>query len=109
MKTKIYQAIILGLFIALGLVLRPEIAEALSLSVVGWGETNSVTTDMVVDGNITTVKIANNASETSRVSNWADNSSYIIDTPSGANGTLTMDPSISVTVPSGKAYYYLLK
>jgi len=108
-KTKIFQAAIIGLMAALGLYFRPQIAEALSLSVVGWGETNSVTTDMVVDGSVTDAKIANNASETNRIQSWASGTVYNIDASSGISGSLTVDPSISVTVPSGKAYYYLLK
>jgi hypothetical protein len=99
MKAKIIQAVIVGLFILTGMALRPYVVDALDLSVVGWGEADSITTSMV----------ANNAAETSRVYNWMDNSNQTINTPSGANGTMTVDPSISVVVPSGKAYYYLLK
>jgi len=109
MKIKTYQVVIIGLFLALGILFRPEITKALNLSVVGWEEINSITTGMLVDGVVTTNKIANNASEASRVENWLDNTTYTIDTPSGANGSLTIDPQITVVVPNGKAYYYFLK
>lgn len=99
MKAKIIQSVIIGLFILTGIVLRPHLVNALNLSVVGWGEADSITTDM----------IANNAAETSRVYDWSEDAAETISTPSGANGTITVDPSISVIVPSGKAYYYLLK
>jgi hypothetical protein len=99
MKVKIIQAVIIGSFILTGLVFRPQLVDALSLSVVGWGEADSITTSMV----------ANNAAETSRVYDWSNNANQVISTPSGANGTMTVDPSIQVIVPSGKAYYYLLK
>lgn len=96
LKNKLVQATIIGLFIALGLIVRPQIVKALDLSVVGWGEDDSITTDMV----------ANNASEDSRIVSWTPTSTYNIDTSSASSGTLTIDTGISLTVPEDKAYYY---
>lgn len=106
MKAKILQATVVGLFMATAIVYRPQLAQALSLNVVGWGESNSVTEGMIVDGSITTAKIANLVSESSRLQEWVYATPSSIDT---TTGLLTVDPSIAVTVPTGKAYYYLIK
>lgn len=107
MKTKIIQAVVLGLIAAIAIYIRPT--RALSLSVVGWGESNSVTSNMIVDGAVTASKVADNATDDNRIVTWDDDNSYDINTTSADNGTLTVDPSISITVPTNKAYYYTIK
>jgi hypothetical protein len=67
----------------------------------------AVTSGKLADGSVTTAKIANDASETTRIQTVS-----ILDPspPFNATGELAtqaiIDPSVTITVPTGKAYYY---
>jgi len=62
---------------------------------------------MIADGAVTTVKIANDATEPSRIQSWADDTDYLIDA-TGSSPTNIIDPGIVFTVPAGEAYYYVV-
>lgn len=68
---------------------------------------DGVTADKIADGAVTPDKISNSASESSRLQTWSDDTDHSFNVAgSGAHHQVTTD--ISVTVPSGKAYYYIV-
>ena len=73
----------------------------------------SIGTSSLADGSVTPDKISNDASESSRLTTWSDDSNdYSFDATGGGSAFYargSIDPSVSVTVPSGKAYYYLVQ
>ncbi len=68
----------------------------------------AVTSAKLADGSVTTAKIANNASEETRILNWFNYTSYYDFDATGPNSPHVIDTNLTVTVPVGKAYYYLL-
>lgn len=66
--------------------------------------TGGVGTTQLADGSVTDAKIANNSTETNRIQTGSDSNMYLF--TFGSSSGPTYDPSITVTVPSGKAYYY---
>ena len=67
-----------------------------------------VTTDKIASGAVTLDKISSDASESSRIETWIDDST---DNSFDATGSVkhhTMASDITVTVPSGQAYYYMV-
>lgn len=60
----------------------------------------------VPDGSITLDKIANDASEPTRIQTWFDNSDYSFNAAGGSAVQITMTTGITLTVPAGRAYYY---
>ena len=71
---------------------------------------SSVTTAKLANGSVTPDKISNDASEASRLNTWYDTSTINFSATGGSHLTSgpVIDPDITVTVPSGKAYYYLV-
>jgi len=67
----------------------------------------SVTTSKIANGAITPDKISNDDSEASRIQTWSDNTDYSVDA-TGSSHAIDITTDISVTVPSGKAYYYIV-
>jgi hypothetical protein len=66
-----------------------------------------VTSDKLADGSVTPDKISNSASESGRIQEWSDDSERSFSISGGvADHTITTD--ITLTVPSGKAYYYIV-
>lgn len=69
-----------------------------------------VDTAQLANGSVTPDKISNDASESSRLTTWTDDSDHSFDATGGSIDVRgNIDPSVSVTVPSGKAYYYLVQ
>lgn len=69
---------------------------------------NGINTAQIASGAITSDKISNDASESSRVSSWSDTSTDYNISALGAPSYMDIPSSISITVPSGKAYYYIV-
>jgi hypothetical protein len=67
---------------------------------------NSITTSKLADGVVTDAKIANNAAEPDRTLAWADDTTYAF--PGDGSQPLLVDTGLTLTVPPGKAYYYLV-
>lgn len=67
----------------------------------------SITTSMLMNGAITDDKIANNDTEPSRVYIWTDDTDFVFDA-GGSGSTNVITTNITVTVPAGKAYYYVV-
>ncbi|HSA84119.1 MAG TPA: hypothetical protein VLF20_04505 [Patescibacteria group bacterium] len=66
-----------------------------------------VTSAKIASGSVTPDKISNDASESSRVYSWVDNSNtYSISASSYS--TVTIPTDITITVPTGKAYNYMV-
>jgi len=59
------------------------------------------------DGSITTAKIANDAVELSRIYDWSSNYDYVVEN-AASGGNVTVDSLLSINVPTGKAYYFLV-
>jgi len=74
----------------------------------GGGSSGDVTLSLA-DGSVTPDKISNDASEPSRAYTWTDMTDYVFDATGGAPDPRGVIPStITVTVPAGKAYNYLV-
>ncbi len=67
-----------------------------------------ITTAKLADGSVTPDKISNSASESSRIQTWVDDSTDNSFSATGGVGHHTINSDITVTVPSGKAYYYIV-
>ena len=66
--------------------------------------------DDLSDGSVTIDKISNDASESNRISEWYSATNQVFSS-TGNNHTVAgpvIDPQISVTVPTGKAFYYMV-
>ena len=66
-----------------------------------------MTTAKLADGAVTQAKIANDIAEPVRIQNWSEDTPQIIN-PAQSGASLIIDPQIHVTVPTGKAYYYVV-
>ena len=79
---------------------------------------NSVTTSSIVDDGVTTAKLANgsvtpdkisnDASEASRIQTWVDNTTDYSFTATGSPADHTITSGITLTIPTGKAYNYIV-
>lgn len=69
---------------------------------------NGVDTTQIANGAVTPDKISNDASESSRLSSWSDTSTDYNLSALGAPSYMDIPSDISITVPSGKAYYYIV-
>lgn len=71
----------------------------------------SITMEKLAAGAVTTEKISNNVNEPSRIQTWIDVSEFSFSaspTPPAAITHAIIDPGLIVTVPPGKAYYYIV-
>ncbi|HSW87864.1 MAG TPA: hypothetical protein VLG12_01755 [Candidatus Saccharimonadales bacterium] len=86
-----------------------DITSVLTTGGLTGGGTSGDLTVSIADGGVTPDKISNNASESSRIQTWADNSTdYTYDATGGTVSHHTITTDISVTVPTGKAYNYIV-
>ena len=66
-----------------------------------------VTSSKLANGSVTPDKISNSASESSRINEWSDDSDHAF-TISGGVVSHTIATDITLTVPEGKAYNYIV-
>lgn len=66
-----------------------------------------VTTDKIASGSVTPDKISNDASEPNRIQEWSDDTGSSF-SASGGVAANTISTDITLNVPTGKAYYYIV-